>query len=87
MTTSAWLTKSTTETATNAFSCSTAASAAANVVLEDEGLGMLPGNHGSTESRLEGSSDRCYDLAGRLVGSGMARKGIYIQDNKKYLKR
>lgn len=35
VTTSAWLKKSTTETSTNAFSCSTAASAAANVVLED----------------------------------------------------
>lgn len=35
VTTSAWLTKSSTDVATNAFSCSTAASAAANVIMHD----------------------------------------------------
>ena len=86
VTTSAWLTKSTTETATNAFSCSTAASAAANAVLPDQGLGMLRWNRGVTETRRDGSA-RCYDLTGRLAGPETVRRGIYIQGNKKYLKR
>ena len=65
VTTSAWLTKSTDETATNAFSCSTAAAAAAAVVFMDDDTGIREDLCRTTSARP--TDTRCYDLTGRRI--------------------
>ena len=66
VTTSSWLKKSTNDVATNAFSCSCAASVAAAVVFSKEETGIQPvPDEGYRIGRQTSSPLQCYDLSGR----------------------
>ncbi|MBQ9560342.1 MAG: RICIN domain-containing protein [Bacteroidaceae bacterium] len=81
VTASAWLTKSTTETATNPFSCSTAASAAANAVVPD----TVPTNIALRESsQTAPQPEALFDLSGRPLTRRPQGKP-YIRDRRVYL--
>lgn len=92
LTTSKWLTKSTDDVTNNAFSCSTAASAAAAAMIDiDTGIRAIDlspnsGKQGNTSSQGQSHAKEtpCYDLLGRKVTG--SRQGIQIQLGHKVIR-